>query len=318
VIGMNEKLPLAIGLVIVLAASAAAYAALVGWRSNRLPLERRTRPGQAPAEGTLANPTRRMVGLLEKGLAGTGRTRQLAAALDLAGLHLRAGDFLLLVAAATLAGAALGLVLLGPAAAVAGAAIAPIAAVITVKVRTGRRRSAFADQLEDSLQLLTGGLRAGHSLLRALDAAAHESESPTSEEFRRVINETRVGRPLNDSLNDTAARMVSKDFTWVVQAIAIHREVGGDLAEVLDTIGHTIRERNQIRRQVKALSAEGRLSGYVLVLLPFVVAGALTLINPGYLHKLTTNPIGWGMLAAAALLITAGALWLRKVVSFKF
>jgi tight adherence protein B len=94
--------------------------------------------------------------------------------------------------------------------------------------------------------------------------------------------------------------------------------VGGDLAEVLDTIGHTIRERNQIRRQVKALSAEGRLSGYVLVLLPFVVAGALTLINPGYLHKLTTNPIGWGMLAAAALLITAGALWLRKVVAFKF
>lgn len=316
---MSEKVLLAVVLTILLGALAAGYVALAGWRSTRLPIDRRTRPGQPTSgDGALTNPARRAAGLLEKGLAGTGRTRQLAAVLDLAGIALRPGDFLVLVTGGTLGAAALGLVLIGPLAAVAGAVIAPAVATVVVKIRIGRRRNAFADQLEDSLQLLAGGLRAGHSLLRALDAAAHESESPTSEEFRRVINETRVGRPLNDSLNDTAVRMDSKDFGWVVQAIAVHREVGGDLAEVLDTVGHTIRERNQIRRQVRALSAEGRMSGYVLVLLPFVVAGALTLINPTYLHKLTASVVGWAMIAVAVLLITGGALWLRKVVTFKF
>ena len=225
---------------------------------------------------------------------------------------------MLLVLAATLAAAAVGLVAFGPLAALLFAPLAPVIAAVTLKIRTGRRRAAFADQLEDTVQLLAGGLRAGHSLLRAFDAAALESESPTAEELGRVINETRVGRPLVASLEDTAARMASQDFAWLAQAIAIHQEVGGDLAEVLDTVGQTLRERSQIRRQVKALSAEGRLSGYVLMVLPFGVAGFLTVINPGYLAKLTVSPIGWGMIAGAVILIAVGGLWLRKVVSISF
>jgi tight adherence protein B len=259
-----------------------------------------------------------VVGFLEHGLAAFGRTGQLAVALERAGTAMRTGDFLLLVVAGSLATAAGGLALSGWVIALLLAVVVPVLAIQGLKFKASRRRAAFADQLDDSLQLLAGSLRAGHSLLRALDAVSREAEEPTSAEFSRVINETRFGRPLGDSLDDTARRMSSDDFTWVSQAIAIHREVGGDLAEVLDTVSHTIRERNGIRRQVKALSAEGRMSGMVLMLLPIGITGFLMMTNPNYLSKLTTNIVGWGMIVAAVVFMTVGGLWLRKVVSFKF
>jgi tight adherence protein B len=112
--------------------------------------------------------------------------------------------------------------------------------------------------------------------------------------------------------------MRSDDFTWVAQAIAIHREVGGNLAEVLDAVGHTIRERNQIRRQVKALSAEGKLSAIVLGALPFVIIAFLSLTNPGYLAKFTQSLMGYAMLAAVAVLMLMGGFWLKKTVAIKF
>ena len=143
---------------------------------------------------------------------------------------------------------------------------------------------------------MAGSLRAGHSLLRAVDSVSQEAEAPTSEEFSRIVNETRVGRDLNDALDEVAERMGSDDFTWVAQAIAIHREVGGNLAEVLDAVGHTIRERNEIRRQVKALSAEGKLSAIVLMALPFGVTGFISLTNPGYIAKFTQSLTGYAML----------------------
>jgi tight adherence protein B len=112
--------------------------------------------------------------------------------------------------------------------------------------------------------------------------------------------------------------MKSDDFAWVTQAIAINREVGGNLAEVLDGVGHTIRERNQIRRQVKALSAEGKLSAIVLMLLPFGIAGFLMLSNPGYMAKFTQSLMGYIMIVVGVILLVIGGLWLRKVVKVKF
>jgi tight adherence protein B len=112
--------------------------------------------------------------------------------------------------------------------------------------------------------------------------------------------------------------MGSDDFTWVAQAIAIHREVGGNLAEVLDAVGHTIRERNQIRRQVKALSAEGKLSAIVLGALPFVIVGFISLTNPDYLAKFTESVVGYGMLAAVVVLMLMGGFWLKKTVAITF
>jgi tight adherence protein B len=224
----------------------------------------------------------------------------------------------LVVAAAALALVALGMLLGSALLAFALGLATPAGAAVVLRVRSSRRRAAFADQLDESLQLMASSLRAGHSLLRAMDAVAQEAEAPTSEEFARLVNETRVGRDLNGALEELAARVGSQDFVWVTQAIAIHREVGGNLAEVLDQVGHTIRERNQIRRQVQALSAEGKLSAYVLMALPIGITGFLALTNPSYIGKLTASAMGWGMLVAAVVMLTLGGLWLRKTVSFRF
>ncbi len=165
----------------------------------------------------------------------------------------------------------------------------PLGAKLFVRFKTSRRQSAFADQLDDSLQLMASSLRAGHSIMRAMDAVSQEAASPTSEEFARLVNETRVGRDLAEALDEIAERTASDDFAWVAQAIAIHREVGGNLAEVLDAVGHTIRERNAIRRQVKALSAEGKLSAIVLMALPFGIVAFISMTNPSYLAGFTES-----------------------------
>lgn len=231
---------------------------------------------------------------------------------------MRLQDVVLLMIAGILVAGALGVVLAGPLLGLALGLVVPIATKVAVNLLATRRQRAFADQLDDSLQLMASGLRAGHSLMQALNSVATEAEEPTSVEFSRVINETRVGRELGHALDETARRMNSADFAWVTQAIAINREVGGNLAEVLDGVGHTIRERNQIRRQVKALSAEGRLSALVLMALPLGVLAFLSLSNPAYIARFTESFAGYALIAAGVLLLVVGGLWLRKVVSFKF
>lgn len=184
--------------------------------------------------------------------------------------------------------------------------------------RLAHRRTAFADQLDDTLSLVASGLRAGHSLPRALDAVAHEAESPAREEFARILNQHRLGRDLGEALQLSAERMRSDDLAWVAQAVAIHREVGGNLSEVLDHVGETIRERAQLRRQVQTLSAEGRISANVLIALPVLIAVVLAVISPGYILVFVTNPIGWALIGACVVLFAIGVLWLRAVVKVPF
>ncbi|MCW2802453.1 MAG: tight adherence protein [Propionibacteriaceae bacterium] len=289
---------------------------ILGPRPVRLAIERR-RPGVAAKPGHLASATTSATAALDKiirrrkGDAG-------AAALEMAGLSVRAQDFTLFLVAGVLAAAAVGVVVGGPVLGLLLAVLVPVGAKVALAVLAKRRQSAFADQMDDSLQLMASSLRAGHSLLQALASVAREAESPTSVEFARVINETRVGRELGEALQETATRMGSQDFVWVTQAIAINREVGGNLAEVLDGVGHTIRERNQLRRQVQALAAEGKLSAVVLMALPFGIAAFLSFSNPAYIGKLVGSVAGYAMLGTAIVLLTVGAVWMRKVVSFKF
>jgi tight adherence protein B len=284
---------------------------------SRVPLSRLD-PSVAPPASTLAGAGATAGAAVERLLVRRGRVAAGAAALERAGISTSLSDFVLLTGMATLGLGALGVLLGGLLPALLLGLVAPIGAKLLIRVRSARRRAAFADQLDDSLQLMASSLRAGHSLLRALDSVSQEAASPTAEEFTRIVNETRVGRDLTDALDEVAARMGSDDFTWVAQAIAIHREVGGNLAEVLDTVGHTIRERNAIRRQVKALSAEGKLSAAVLMALPFGVLGFLSVANPAYLGKFTQSPAGWAMLAAVAVMLTVGGLWLKKTVAIRF
>lgn len=282
----------------------------------RLPLDRR-RQGAAAPVGPFERGASAMTGAIGSVL-GRRDTATADSALGQAGIKMRLPDFVFLVIVAALVVGAVGLLLVGPLLGVLLAAVVPIIARIALSAMADRRRAAFADQLDDSLQLMASSLRAGHSLLQALDSVAREAEEPTSEEFARVINETRMGREVNAALQETANRMGSQDFVWVVQAVAINREVGGNLAEVLDGVGHTIRERNQIRRQVKALAAEGKLSAVILMLLPFGIAGFLSFANPEYIGKFTESLIGYGMIAVSVVLLIAGGLWLRKTVTVKF
>jgi tight adherence protein B len=284
---------------------------------GRVPLSRLD-PSVAPSSSALAGAGAAAGAAVERALAKRGRMAEGAAALERAGITMRLPDFVLVVGLATVAGGVLGVALGGLFPALLLAAAAPLGAKLLLKFRAGRRQAAFADQLDDSLQLMAGSLRAGHSLLRAVDSVSQEAAAPTSEEFSRIVNETRVGRDLNDALDEVAARMGSDDFVWVAQAIAIHREVGGNLAEVLDAVGHTIRERNAIRRQVKALSAEGKLSAIVLMALPFGVTAFISMTNPAYIGRFTESLMGYAMLGAAGLMLVVGGLWLKKTVAIKF
>jgi tight adherence protein B len=284
---------------------------------SRVPLSRLD-PSAAPTASVLAGAGAAAGAAVEKVLVRRGRLADGAAALERAGMSTTLPNFVLVTGLGTLVAGLLGMLLGGPLLALLMAAAVPFGAKLLLKFRAGRRQAAFADQLDDSLQLMAGSLRAGHSLLRAVDSVSQEAAAPTSEEFSRIVNETRVGRDLNESLDEVAQRMGSDDFVWVAQAIAIHREVGGNLAEVLDAVGHTIRERNAIRRQVKALSAEGKLSAVVLMALPFGVTGFISITNPAYLSKFTESLVGYGMLGGAGVMLLVGGLWLKKTVAIRF
>ncbi|BCW46676.1 type II secretion system F family protein [Arthrobacter sp. StoSoilB5] len=238
--------------------------------------------------------------------------------LDNAGVRMSQADFVVLVIAGAVVGALIGLVVGGIIGAILLSVLAPFVARLVLKFRAGKRRDKFDDQLGDTLQLLSGGLRAGHSILRAIDAAATESVSPTSEEMRRVITETSLGRDLQASLNDTAERMRNEDFVWIAQAIQINREVGGNLADVLDQVNDTIRERSEIKGHIKSLAAEGKFSAYILMALPVGIVIMLMIVNPGYMNVMFTNPLGWGMIAASLIFMTIGGLWMRKIIDLKF
>jgi tight adherence protein B len=283
----------------------------------RVPLSRLD-PTVAPESSALAGAGAAAGAAVEKVLVKRGRLASGAAALEQAGMSTTLPNFVLAVGLWTVVGVVLGTLLADLWLGLLMVVVVPLGARLLLKIKAGRRQAAFADQLDDSLQLMAGSLRAGHSLLRAVDSVSQEADAPTSEEFSRIVNETRVGRDLNDSLDEVAERMGSDDFTWVAQAIAIHREVGGNLAEVLDAVGHTIRERNAIRRQVKALSAEGKLSAIVLMALPFGVTGFISMTNPGYLAKFTQSATGYMMLGAAGLMLLVGGLWLKSTVKIKF
>ena len=284
---------------------------------GRVPLNRLD-PSVVPSASAFAGASAAAGAAVEKALVKRGRAAAGVAALERAGMSMSLPNYVLVVGLTTVLGSVIGVMVGGLLLGLVVMALVPLGAKLLVKLRVSRRQAAFADQLDDSLQLMAGSLRAGHSLLRAVDSVASEADAPTSEEFARIVNETRVGRDLNDALDEVAERMGSEDFVWVAQAIAIHREVGGNLAEVLDAVGHTIRERTAIRRQVKALSAEGKLSAIVLMALPFGVFGFISLSNPGYVAKFTESTAGYGMLGAAVVMLLVGGLWLKNTVKIKF
>jgi tight adherence protein B len=181
-------------------------------------------------------------------------------------------------------------------------------------IKEGRRSTAFLEQLPDTLQLIAGSISVGHSLPQAMDAVVREDTQPVSVEFNRALVETRLGMPVEDALEGISTRMASQDFAWIVMAIRIHREVGGNLSEILTTVAATIRERERLRRQVRGLSAEGRLSAWILGGLPPIFATYLILVRPEYIKPLFTDPLGITLLVVMVVLMAAGIFWLSRIV----
>ena len=180
-----------------------------------------------------------------------------------------------------------------------------------------RRLKAFEAQLPDTLNLLAGSLRAGYSFLQGLEAVVQETSDPMGRELRRVLAEARLGRPLEEALSDVAIRMESTDFDWAVLAIRIQREVGGNLAELLQTVAETMTQRSRIRGEVKALTAEGRISGIIMGLLPIGLGLFMFMASPDYIDDLFSSAMGWAMVAGSVVMGVAGFAWIQKIIKIE-
>jgi tight adherence protein B len=241
---------------------------------------------------------------------------RISARLQGAGSELKSSEWLLLHGGLFFVSGLLGLVLGGGNLLIGGAFIALglFGPWMYLGFRRGRRRKAFSRSLPDTLQLMSGSLAAGLSLAQSIDTIVREGSEPIASEFRRVLVETRLGVTLEDALEGVAERFESKDFEWVVMAIKIQRQVGGNLAELLDTVAATMREREYVRRQVAALAAEGKLSAWVLGGLPPLFMVYLLLTNYDYVIVMFQEPLGWAMLAGAATILAVGVFWMSRLV----
>ena len=259
---------------------------------------------------------RTAVGLVAQVLRSSGVEQGLAKRLDLADVKRKPAEWASLVLCGSVAlGVALMLMGVNELLSVPiGLLVGWLAQHVFLNIRIGRRRAAFGEQLPDVLQLIVGSLRSGFSLAQAIDAVVRDGTQPAASEFSRALAETRIGVDLEDGLTHVADRMHCEDLRWVVMATRIQREVGGNLAEVLTNTVDTMRERAQTRRHVRALSAEGRLSGYIIVSLPIALGAWLTLSKPQYMSPLFTTPIGVMMVAACVGLIIVGAFWIRVLI----
>lgn len=230
-----------------------------------------------------------------------------------AGSALTASEWLLLHAGVAVGSAVVGFVLSGPGLALLGLLLGAVGPWVYLRFRHSRRLGRFNAQLAETLGLMAGGLQAGLSLPQAVDSVVREGSEPMAGELRRALIEQRLGVDITDALEGVGQRMDSEDFNWIVMAIRIQREVGGNLAEILHTVADTLREREYLRRQVKALSAEGRLSGYILTGLPPLIGFYMLFANPEYIRLLYTTLPGFVLLGLAAVLLAIGSFAMSKL-----
>lgn len=254
---------------------------------------------------------------LSRHLEGPQLSRQLEHRLVQAGWPLRGSEFLVICLAAAAAGFALFLLLSGGRlpGAVIGAAMGYGMAVLVLHRAAAKRLRQFSDQLGDALILIANSLRTGYSFLQAVEMVAREMAQPIAGEFDRLLREMSLGTVTEDALNNLARRMNSDDLDLVVTAVLIQRQVGGNLAEVLDNIGNTIRERVKIKAEIKTLTAQGRVSGIIIGFLPFGIGLAIFLTSPAYISVLFTHPLGHVMVGGAIVSQVLGIIFIRRIVN---
>lgn len=262
-------------------------------------------------------PVPEVVVSLDRAIAQQSFAKRVATDLARANLKLTVVEFMMLMMAIITLGALAGAYLvrqLWIIGAVAGALLGFFAPRVFVGLRQSRRLNAFNDQLGDTITLLANSLRSGYSLLQSMEMVARELPEPMSEEFGRVTREIGLGLSSQDALQNLLRRIQSDDLDMMITVINIHHEVGGNLAEILDTIGHTIRERVRIKGEIRTLTAMARYSGYLVSILPIAVAGLLFVMNPEYMSGLWEDPCGVQMIVASAMGMFAGWIIIRRVV----
>lgn len=242
----------------------------------------------------------------------------LADRLGRAGLRLSSSEFLMIQLTTTLVLSALGILIFGIGAAVLIlGGIGFLAPSIYLGTRQGARQAAFDAQLGNLVTLLSNSIKTGYSLVQAIETVARKSAPPVSDEFERVISAIQFGASVEDALAALVARVQNPDLDFIVIAILLHRKVGGNLAEILDNIGETIRERLRMKREMRVVTAHARASSRVISALPIVLALLMYLITPRYFQPMITNPIGWVMIALAVVLVISGNLIMGRMTRMR-
>lgn len=274
---------------------------------------------ESDQDGALAQTAilQRAVELTEEFAERQGFLTKVEGALERADLPLRAAEGMFFYLAGAVLMTLLAFVLGGFVPGVAVALLALLLPPAVVNFLASRRAKAFQSQLPDTLQLLSGSLRAGYSLLQGVEAVSKEVSDPMGQELRRVITEARLGREVEDAMEAVADRMGSADFAWAVMAIRIQREVGGNLSELLLTVADTMVHRERLRRDIAALTAEGKMSAMILGLLPIGLGAFMWLSNPEYMSPLGSTTLGHVLLGLATVSGLIGFAWMKKIISIE-
>ena len=281
--------------------------------SDRAPVD----PDASPGERIVTTVRETATRITSRAVERSEQTSTIDAALDRAGLVIRAGEFVAIVLGAALVAGVLLYLFAGIVGLLLGVVLPIVGAPAFLRFMASRRNAKFAEQLSDTLLLMAGSLRSGFGIGQAIDQVSEEMDAPIGVEFQRAVLETRLGRDVEDSLQSIADRVQNEDFEWVIDAMRIHRQVGGDLAQILDKVSETIRARNRLRRQIQALTAEGRMSAVVLGVLPIGMAFVLYSSNPDYLDPLFDRTAGLVMLGGAIVLLGVGAYWLKRLIDME-
>jgi tight adherence protein B len=276
----------------------------------------------ASGDGLTRRAPGRLAQAVEQAVAEKSFTGNVRTGLARADLRLTVGEWLIVRAGAMLLGFGTG-VLLGSATnglsvlvGLIGAVAGFFAPVIYLRMRTRKRVKAFVNQLGDTISLMSNSLRAGYSLLQTMEMVSRESPPPISDEFRRVVHEVGLGINTQEAMGHLLRRIPSDDLDLLISAINIQHEVGGNLAQILDVIGHTIRERVRIKGEIGVLTAQQSISGYVITALPVVLGLALFLISPDYISKMFVFP--WiCMPIGSGVMIVAGFFVMKKITAIE-
>lgn len=293
-------------------------------RSNRDIEQRLERFAGAEQEAREAKEARQRTSVLtdslNKAIAGRGFAADLATQLARADWKVTVGEFLIIQVLMIVVGAAVGWLLASdsPVFILLTAVFGFFAPRIYIRMAQGRRLRAFNNLLGDFLNLMVNGLRAGYSPTQAMEAVARELPAPLSTEMGRVVQEMQLGLTMEQGLANLLRRVRSEDLDLIVTAMNVQREVGGNLAEILDTISHTIRERVRIKGEIAVLTAQGRITMYVITFLPFGITMFLYVVNREYISRLFTSGIcGWILVVCSLMSISAGYFTIRKIVSIE-